>query len=104
MKLLKHLIEKADDTLDEIEFYAENALHHKTDHKALADTYNKIADMHITIYDMLHKEMVSLIDEYKRMGHTPPHEMMVIWDYEHEKLIDEFAKVKVIVDEYKRNY
>lgn len=104
MRVLKGLIEKAEDTLDEIEFYSEKALHLKAEHKSLADTYNKIAEMHITIYDMLHREMVSLIDEHKRAGHNPPPEMMVIWEYEHEKLIKEFKEAKVLVDEYKKSY
>jgi hypothetical protein len=104
MKILKDLIEKADDTLEEIEWYAEKALHYKAEHKQLADVYNKVADMHITIYDMLHKQMVDLIDEHRRSGHTPPPEMLAIWDYEHEKLIKEFAEAKTMVDEYNKSY
>lgn len=104
MKILTHLIEKAHDTMEEIEWYGEKALLYKTEHKSLADTYNKIADMHITIYDMLHKEMVNLIEEKKRSGHTPPPEMLAIWEYEHEKLIKCFAEAKAIVEEYKKSY
>lgn len=104
MKILTHLIEKAHDTMDEIEWYGEKAMHYKIDHKSLADTYNKVAEMHITIYDLLHKEMVNLIEEHKRMGHTPPPEMLAIWDYEHQKLVKEFAEAKTIVDEYKKTY
>ena len=104
MKILKNLISKGDDTLEEIEWYAEKALIYKNDHKALADTYIKIAEMHISIYDMLHKQMVDLIDEHKRMGHQPPPEMVAIWDYEHEKMIKEFKEAKVLVDEYKKSY
>ena len=104
MKILKDLIEKADDTLEEIEWYAEKAMHYKAEHKQLADVYNKVADMHITIYDMLHKQMIDLIDEHKRMGHTPPPEMLAIWDYEHQKLIKRFAEAKILVDEYKKSY
>ena len=85
MKILEDMIEKAHDTMEEVEWYAEKALHYKADHKSVADVYNKIADMHITIYDMLHKEMVALIDEHRRMGHTPPPEMQAIYDYEHKK-------------------
>lgn len=104
MKILTKMIDKADDTLEEIEWYAEKAMHYKADHKEIADVYNKIADMHITIYDMLHKEMVNLIDENKRNGHTPPPEMLAIWDYEHEKLIKRFAEAKLMVEEYKKSY
>lgn len=104
MKILSKMISKANDTLEEIEWYAEKALHYKSDHKSVADVYNKIAEMHITIYDMLHKEMVGLIDEHKRIGHQPPAEMLAIWEYEHEKLIKEFAEAKTMVDEYKKSY
>ena len=104
MKILKDLIKKSEDTLEEIEFYAEKALHFKQDHKSLADTYNKIGEMHVTIYNMLHTEMVNLIDEQKRMGHQPPPEMLAIYEYEHEKLIKEFAEAKTMLDEYKKSY
>ena len=104
MTILKHLIAKADDTLDEIEEYSEKAMLLKSDHKSIADTYIKIAEIHINIYDMLHKEMVSVIEEHKRMGHQPPPEMMAIWEYEHEKLVKEFKDAKILVEEYKKSY
>ena len=104
MKILKDLIEKAKDTMDEVEWYAEKAHHLRTDHKQLADTYIKIAEMHIDIYGMLHSRMVALITEQKEKGaHVPP-EMQAIWDYEHERLIKEFAEAKFLVEEYKKSY
>lgn len=103
MKALTHLIEKANDTLEEIEWYAEKAIHYKNEHKSLADTYIKIAETHIAIYDMLHREMVNLIEEKKRNVQNPPPEMLAIWDYEHEKLIKEFKEAKVLVEEYKKD-
>ncbi len=102
MKILKDLIEKANDTLEEVEWYAEKAHHLRAEHKALADTYIKIAEMHVSIYAMLHERMVALIDEEKKKGVQVPHEMQVIWDYEHEKLIKEFAEAKYLIEEYKK--
>lgn len=104
MKILTSLIEKANDTFEEIEWYAEKAHHLRTEHKELADCYIKIAEMHIDIYKMLHERMVELIDEAKRKGTPPPVEMLAIWNYEHEKLVKEFAEVKFLVDEYKKSY
>jgi hypothetical protein len=104
MKILKDLIEKAKDTMEEVEWYAEKAHHLRTEHKQLADTYIKIAEMHIDIYGMLHGRMVALITEQKEKGaHVPP-EMQAIWDYEHERLIKEFAEAKFLVEEYKKAY
>ncbi len=104
MKILKDLIEKSKDTMEEVEWYAEKAHHLRTDHKQLADAYIKIAEMHIEIYGMLHSRMVALITEQKEKGaHVPP-EMQAIWDYEHERLIKEFAEAKFLVEEYKKSY
>lgn len=102
MKILKDLIEKADDTLEEIEWYAEKAMHLRTEHRALADCYIRIAEMHVNIYGMLHERMVALIDEEKRKGVEVPIGMEAIWEYEHEKLIKEFAEAKFLIDEYKK--
>ena len=102
MKILKDLIQKANDTREEVEWYASKAHHLRAEHKSLADTYNKLAEMHITIYGMLHDKMVMLIEEEKRKGVPVPPEMQIIWDYEHENLIKEFAKAKYLVEEYKK--
>lgn len=102
MKILKDLICKADDTLEEIEWYAEKAMHLRSEQRALADCYIRIAEMHVTIYGMLHERMVALIDEKKRLGVEISTAMQAIWEYEHEKLIKEFAEAKVLIDEYKK--
>ena len=80
MKILVNLIEKANDTMEEIEWYAEKAHHLRPENKALSETYIKIADMHIDIYKMLHDRMVELIEEEKRKGVPPPPEMLAIWN------------------------
>jgi hypothetical protein len=104
MKILKDLISKADDTLEEIEWYAEKAYHLRADHKPLADAYIKVAELHIEVYRILHDRMVALIMDEKQKGvHVPP-EMQAIWDYEHEKLVKEFNEAKYAIEEYKKAY
>lgn len=103
MKIIKDMIKKSEDTLDEIEWYAEKAIHMKSTEKNIADIYIKIAEMHVDIFKMLHDKMVYVIDEYKRQGHEPPKEMLVIWDYEHEKLMKEFSEVKFMIEDYKKS-
>lgn len=102
MKILKDLIEKAKDTMEEIEWYAEKAHHLRAEHKFLADLYIKLAEMHINIYSMIHEKMVMLIEDEKKKGVDVPATMQVIWDYEHEKLVKEFAEAKFMVEEYKK--
>ena len=104
MRILTDVIEKMNDTLEEIEWYAEKAHILKADNRALADTYIKIAEMHIDIYKMLHDRAVSLIAEKRKTGTEPPKEMLAIWDYEHSKLIKEFNEAKMLVEEYNKSY
>ena len=102
MKILKDLIKKANDTMEEVEWYAEQAHHLRTEHKSLADAYIDIADTHVKIYSTLHGKMVALIEEEKKKGVQVPAAMLAIWDYEHEKLIREFSEAKFLVEEYKK--
>lgn len=104
MKILKDLVAKSHDTLDEVEFYAEKAHALHATHKKLADVYIHIAEIHVDIYKQLHEQMVALITEEKQKGTVIPQVMSAIWDYEHEKLIKEMAEAKVLIDEYKKMY
>ena len=103
MRILKKLIGKADDTLEEIWWYAEKAISLKEDHRQLAETYIKIAEMHVTIYNMLHDQMVALISEQKKRGEKVPLGMQEIWDYEHTKLIKSFAEAKSLLEEFRKS-
>jgi hypothetical protein len=104
MKMLTNLIDRAEATMEEIEWYAEKAHHLKQDHRGLADTYIKIAEMHVSIYDMLHAQMILLIDQHKKEGHLPPAEMLAIWEYEHTKLTKHFTELKYMIEDYKKSY
>ena len=102
MKIIKDLIEKMDDTLEEIEFYATEAHHLRAEYKHLADTYAKVGEAHVEIYEMLHDKAVALIAEEKQKGtHVPP-EMQAFWDYRHRDLISDFNKAKYLLEEYKK--
>ena len=103
MKILKSVIAKANDTLDEIWWYAKEATLLKDERRALADVYIRIAEAHVQIYNMLHERMVALINEERSKGTQPPVSMMAIWEYEHGKLVDEFISARYMIDEYKKS-
>lgn len=104
MKILKFLIKKMDDTLEEIEEYAEKAHVIRHEHKVLADCYIKVAEMHVTIYGMLHDRAVELIKEEREKGSVPHPSMLAIWEYEHEKFVKELADAKSLIEDFKRTY
>ena len=102
MKILKDLIKKADDTLEEVWEYTEMAHNLRATHKHLADTFIKIAETHIGIYAMLHEKMVALIEEERSKNPDVPKVMMEMWEEKHKELIKEYAEVKYLIEEYKK--
>ena len=67
----------------------------------LAGVYCRIAQDDLSHVDMLHKQAVEMIGEQKRSGVTVPESMQAVWDFEHERQIEDVADVKRLIDMYK---
>ncbi len=102
MKIIAELIDKMEDTLEEAEWYGAMAMHYRAEHKALADTYAKSGDMHITMYGMLHDRVVALIEEEKKKGVEVPKEMQFYYEQMHKRLMERFTRAKFVLEEYKK--
>lgn len=102
MKIIKDIVSKMNNALEEAEEYASKAHHYKSEYKSVADTFSKIADMHLEFYGTLHDRVVKLIEEQKSKGVEVAKEIEFFWEYEREKLIKEFAKAKFLLEEYKK--
>lgn len=101
MKELKEVIHDIHEKLDCAEMYAKEAVKHKEQYPALAAVYYRIATDDLAHMDMLHKQAVDMVDEKKRNGREVPMAMQAVWDWEHEKMMDETADVKRLLDMYK---
>lgn len=67
----------------------------------MADIFCKIAEQEIGHMNMLYGIAVKIIDRHKKEGKEVPVGMQAIWDYEHEKMIDNAKEVKMLISMYK---
>lgn len=102
MKILKEVIDHANSTLEEIEEYVKEAFVLRAEHKNLADSYVKIAEQHVNIFNTLHEKMIMLVEDEKSKNSNIPEVMKEMWKEEHNEVIEEFAKVKFMIEEYKK--
>lgn len=100
MKELKEVVMDIHEELECAEKYAKEAVKHKEQYPALASVYYRISTDDLAHMDMLHKQAVDMIEEKKRDGHEVPASMQAIWDWEHEKMMDETADVKRLLEMY----
>ena len=102
MKMIKKIIDQIYDELEGSEEYIECAMKHKTDHPNIANMYYEMSLMEMSHVDKLHGAVVTLINESKAKGEEPPAHMMDIYEYEHEKIMEEATEIKVMQEMYKR--
>ena len=79
--------------LDDAEEYAKCAV--KATDSRLGDMYRTLAKAELEHANLIHEQAVRLIKEHDG---TPPDGMMVVWDWEHELMIERTAKVKMLLD------
>lgn len=102
---MKKIAMIADDIRDELEgaeHYAKLATQYKLDDKALADTYAAMAMTELEHVDKLHTQVARVIKDYRATGAQPPAGMMEVWDFEHGRHIDSVAKIKMLLDMYRK--
>lgn len=91
---IKEVVEKMDDTLNEAEWYIDNAIVNKELHPGLSQAYYQLADEHLNHYNKLHGAIITLINEYRREKGEPPEKMTIIWEYIHKCKTEEYNKIK----------
>ena len=55
----------------------------------------------VASYRKSRRRQVKIIDKHKKEGKEVPVAMQAIWDYEHEKMIDNAKEVKMLISMYK---
>ena len=93
MLLIQKIEDQIDEELHDSKKYIKCAMKYKEEHKELADLYYWLSQEEMTHADKLHKQVVSLIEDYRRREGEPPAEMLAVYNYIHRKQIEHAAEV-----------
>jgi len=101
MQLIKKLEDQINEEMHDSGKYIKCALKYKECNKDLADLYYWLSQEEMTHADKLHKMVVNAIEDYRKKEGEPPAEMLTLYNYLHEKEIEEATEVKLMWAMYK---
>ena len=101
MEIIKKISEQIEDELEGAEEYAKCALKHRDEFPALAKVYYDISLEEMRHVDLLHMEVAKIIDEHRRKHGDPPASMIAIYNYLHERQIEEANEVRMYQSQYR---
>ena len=95
MKIIKCIAEKIQEEVKDANAYIDLAMEWKSDQPEAAAIFAQLSTEEIGHADRLHGLVVSLIRKYKDENGEPPAGMMALWEYLHEKHMQDAMQVKV---------
>lgn len=101
MTIIKCLSELIEEELEDADHYVELAMKWKNDQPETADLFLELSTEEMGHVDKLHSMVAKLIEEYRAKHGEPPKEMMVLYDYLHQKHIGKATNIRVKQGMYK---
>ena len=100
MKIIKCLSEYIHDEIHDAEKYIKKALEVREEYPEVAELLNMLSNEEMRHMQMLHAQVAKLIENYRKTVGEPPVPMLAVYDYLHEKAINEAKEVKVMQQMY----
>lgn len=101
MKIIKCLSELIEEELNDAEKYIDLAMQWRNEEPDTADLFYTLSTEEMGHMEKLHEEVSELIEEYRKEHGEPPKDMMVLYDYLHEKHIAKATQIRVKQGIYK---
>ena len=100
MKIIMRLSERIAEEIEDAKYYAKCALKYRDKRRSLADVMFQISQEEVRHADMIHEEVVKIINEYRATNGEPPAIMLQLYDYMHQKSIASMNEVKTLQQMY----
>ena len=101
MKIIKCLAELIEEELDDANKYIDLAMKWRQEEPDTADLFYELSTEEMCHSEKLHEEVTELIEEYRKEHGELPKDMMVLWEYLHEKHIETATRIRVKQGMYK---
>ena len=98
MKEIKILVEHIEEELEDAEKYAKAALYYKHFDPDMSRMYAELSRQELNHSEMLHTQAVKLIKQQHEKGVQSPPAMQAVWDWEHERMIENTSKIKALLN------
>ena len=101
MMIIKCLSELIEEELEDANKYIDLAMKWRNQEPDTADLFYTLSTEEMGHVDKLHEEVSELIEEYRKQKGEPPKEMMVLYEYLHEKHIGTATQIRIKQGMYK---
>ena len=95
MTIIKCLAELIEEELGDAEKYVDKAMKWKADEPDTAELFCELSCAEMEHMEKLHQEVTELIEAYRNEHGEPPKEMMVLYDYLHERHIAHATEIRI---------
>lgn len=96
MQIIEKLSNMIEEEMNDAEKYIQCAMKWKEERPGLANTFHRLSVEEIGHMNLLHEQVVAIINEYRKEKGEPPEKMQAIYDYLHKKHIDRANEIRIM--------